>query len=182
MAMKKCIGCGQSFQPRAQTPQQDYCNATECQRERRRRWQQIKRQSDPDYQENQIRAQQAWNERNPDYWREYRHSHPEYADRNRAQQRKRKAVKKSGQVAKMDVSDPILALPSGIFHMSQIAAPGIAKMDASVPEFSLPSGIYHLSLAAAGAIAKIDVWIVEITAHDCQCMAVVKIAKRGRDR
>lgn len=37
-------------------------------RERRRQWQRLKLRIDPDYQDNQTRAQQAWTRRNPDYW------------------------------------------------------------------------------------------------------------------
>ncbi|SFB02400.1 hypothetical protein SAMN04515620_11315 [Collimonas sp. OK607] len=155
MKIKHCSACGQVFQPRPQVPLQCYCENKDCQRERRRRWQLLKRQSDPDYQDNQARAQQAWNQRNPGYWREYRITHPEYAERNRALQRGRNAS---------TPSDPI------------------AKMDASTPEMPLPSGIYRLSMVTTGAIAKMDVWTVEITAHACQCVPDVKIAKRGRVR
>jgi hypothetical protein len=155
MEIKQCAACGQVFQVRPQIPQQSYCTMPCCQRERRRRWQQLKRQNDPDYQDNQGRAQQAWNKRNPDYWREYRSTHPEYAERNRALQRERNGRPQNGSIAKMDVS---------------------------IPEMPLPSGIYRLSRVATGEIAKMDVWIVEIRAHACQCVPRFKIAKRGRVR
>ena len=155
MVSNQCMACGQSFRPRPQVSNQSYCSAPACQRERRRRWQLLKRQSDPDYQDNQVRAQQAWSQRNPGYWREYRGTHPEYAERNRNLQRERNASPQNTE---------------------------IAKMDASTPEMPLPSGIYRLSRVKAGTIAKMDVWTVEITAHACQCMPDVKIAKRGRVR
>ena len=66
MERKRCTACKRSFHPRPQTPRQTYCKAPACQRERRRRWQQQKRHADPDYRENQARAQRAWLERNPD--------------------------------------------------------------------------------------------------------------------
>lgn len=153
MVSNQCMACGQSFRPRPQVSNQSYCSAPACQRERRRRWQLLKRQSDPDYQDNQVRAQQAWSNRNPDYWREYRSTHPEYAERNRAQQRERNPRPQNGS---------------------------IAKMDASIPVIPLPSGIYRLSLIAPDGIAKMDVWTVEIIVHACQCMPQVEIAKRGR--
>ena len=102
MANKLCVACGEPFQPRPQVPQQSYCAAPECQRERRRQWQRSKLQSDPDYQDNQMRAQQAWSRRNPNYWREYRKSNPEYVERNRALQLTRNAKAHDAQVAKMD--------------------------------------------------------------------------------
>jgi len=98
-----------------------------------------------------MRAQQAWSHRNPDYWRNYRESHPEYAERNRALQLERNAK----ALARHD-----------------------AKMDASGPVIPLPSGVYHLSLVTDAEIAKMDVWIVEIRVHACVCVPGVVIAKR----
>ncbi len=151
MGNKQCVACGQPFQPRPQVPQQSYCSALGCQRERRRQWQRLKLQTDPDYQDNQARAQQAWNQRNPDYWRKYRKSHPKYVERNRALQHERNAKTMMRPIAKMDVSNPVIPLPSGIYHLRLVADAGIAKM---------------------------DVWIVEITAHACECVPPVEIAKR----
>ncbi len=151
MTTKRCASCNNLFQPRPQVPQQSYCPDPECQRERRRKWQRNKLQSDPDYQDNQMRAQQAWTQRNPDYWRDYRESHPEYVERNRILQLARNAKAQDGHVA---------------------------KMDASNPEIPLPSGVYHLSLVTDAAIAKMDVWTVEIRVHACECVPRVVIAKR----
>jgi hypothetical protein len=67
MALKVCAGCSIAFEPRPQTPQQEYCSLTNCQRLRRQRWQREKLQNDPDYQDNQSRSQRAWMDRNPDY-------------------------------------------------------------------------------------------------------------------
>jgi hypothetical protein len=155
MDSKCCAACGQLFRLRPQVPHQLYCSAPACQRTRRQRWQQQKLKTDPDYRDNQARAQQSWRQRNPDYYRKYRKTHPDYAESNRTQQRERNARLQN---------DPI------------------AKMDASIPAIPLPSGIYRLSLLTADGIAKMDVWTVEITAHACHCELQVKIAKRGRVR
>ncbi|MEN8130568.1 MAG: hypothetical protein ABFS45_10330 [Pseudomonadota bacterium] len=146
-----CIACRQSFQPRPQVPDQSYCSAPDCQRERRKQWHRQKLQTDPDYQNNQARAQKAWMRRNPNYWRKYRESHPEYVERNRVLQRERNA---------------------------KVARQSIAKMDVSIPSTLLPSGIYHLSLVTDVEIAKMDVWTVEITVLAGQCLSGVEIAKR----
>ena len=151
MADKQCVACGQPLQPRPQAPKQSYCSVHNCQRERRRRWQRLKLQTDPDYQDNQARAQQAWSQRNPDYWRGYRESHPEYVERNRAPQQGRNAKGMVGPIEKMNVSNPLLPLPSGI---------------------------YHLSLVTDASIAKMDVWTVEITVHARQYISRADIAKR----
>ena len=137
MQSKQCAGCGKSFHPRPQTPRQSYCASAACQRERRRRWQLARRQSDPEYRENQARAQAAWAAQHPDYWREYRRSHPTYSDRNRRQQQARDARR---------------------------AARVLAKMDVWTRETSVPSGIYRLSPATRDDLAKMDAWMVRITA------------------
>lgn len=149
MQTKWCASCHQPFQPPPQVPGQTYCSLVACQRERRRQWQLAKRKSDPDYRDNQSRAQSAWLVRQPGYWRRYRQSHPEYVARNRAQQSDRNNRRRKQTIAKMDVS----AL-----------------------SFLLPSGIYRLSRQLAG-VATIDEWIVQLTllsdqnprsANDCK--------------
>jgi hypothetical protein len=142
MENKQCVACSQLFQPCPQVPHQSYCSAPDCQRERRRQWQRLKLQTDPDYQGNQSSAQRAWMGRNPNYWREYREAHPEYVERNRSLQQGRNTKTRVGSIAKMDASNP------------------------GIP---LPAGIYRLRLVADSDIAKMDVWTVEITVHACKC-------------
>lgn len=60
MTKLSCIHCGARFLPVPQVPNQTYCSKPDCQKERRRQWQKSKRQSDPDYRDNQSRAQKAW--------------------------------------------------------------------------------------------------------------------------
>jgi len=120
MQSRRCTGCGHPFRPRPQVPEQRYCPRSECVRERRRSWQTAKRESDPDYRDNQVRAQRAWLKRNPDYWREYRRAHPNYRERNRLLQRERNDQRTEPLIAKMDVSTPELPLTSGIYGISQV--------------------------------------------------------------
>ncbi|WP_082793556.1 hypothetical protein [Collimonas pratensis] len=143
MKSKHCAACGQIFYPRPQVPLQNYCAAPACQRERRRRWQEKKRQSDPDYQDNQSRAQQAWCKQHPDYWREYRITHPEYMKRNRTQQRERNEQARASSIAKMDASAPIFRLQSGIYRIAGVASAGIAKKNAWIVEITLVSETYR---------------------------------------
>lgn len=141
MQSKQCAGCGKSFHPRPQTPRQSYCASAACQRERRRRWQLARRQSDPAYRENQGRAQAAWAAQHPDYWREYRRSHPQYSDRNRRQQQARDARRAARVLAKMDVSTRETSVPSGIYRLSRVTRDDLAKMDAwmvRITEVSTP--------------------------------------------
>ena len=145
MENKRCAFCRQSFRPHSQVPGQSYCSAPQCQRERRRSWQRNKLQTDPDYRDNQSRAQRAWMDRNPDYWREYRHAHPAYVERNRDKQRARAPRTQNRPFAKMDASAPTQAMPSGIYLLRQVVVPGIAKMDAWTVEITLLSAIYPYS-------------------------------------
>jgi hypothetical protein len=144
MAFKRCAACRKKFEVRPQIREHSYCSSSLCQRERRRKWQQAKRRNDPEYKDNQSRAQQAWNERNPDYWNKYRRANPGYREGNRKRQRERNAKRKESLIAKMDVSVADSRLPSGIYRMTPINVPEIAKMDAWTVEIKLLSDTYDL--------------------------------------
>lgn len=139
---KRCKACGRLFRPHPRVPDQTYCSDPECQRERRRRWQQQKRQEDPHYRENDADHHKAWAATNPGYWKRYRDSHPDYADRNRSLQQDRNRRQ---------------------------AETGIANEDASTPVLPFQSGRYRLVLVAAAGIANEDEWIVEITVISSAC-------------
>ncbi len=138
MDSRICIACGSLFQP-LRNPSQTYCSAPNCQRERRRLWQKAKLQTDPDYRDNQQRAQQAWIERNTGYWREYRNANPDQKVKNRASQSKRNARRKSTMIAKMD---PLIAINtpfSGRYRLIPITDTPIAKMDAWIVDITVLS-------------------------------------------
>lgn len=101
-----CLACGNPFHPLLQVPNQRYCSAPGCQRERRRRWQREHLNDDADYRDNQAHAQAKWRARHPDYWRQYRATHPVYPERNCAMQRKRNAQRTASSLANMDASSP----------------------------------------------------------------------------
>jgi hypothetical protein len=129
MESRWCNACGNAFQPRAQAPRQSYCTNPECQRERRRLWQQAKRRSDPDYLDNQLNAQRAWALRNPGYWRAWRARHPGYVEQNRQLQQARNRKGQSQSIANVDVS-PLIAprLPEGIYELRSLDPNVLAKM------------------------------------------------------
>jgi hypothetical protein len=145
MESKRCAACAQTFRPRSQIPQQCYCSSPACQRERRRRWQQRRRQTDPEYRDNQARAQRAWGERHPDYWREYRRAHLEYGERNRRLQRERDDRRRERVLAKMDVSTGDSPVPSGTYRLSPVRREDLAKMDAWTVEITVLSTPYEPS-------------------------------------
>lgn len=140
MHSRQCVACGQAFRPRPQVPQQCYCSDAACQRARRGRWQQAKRQSDADYRDNQRRAQQAWLKHRREYWREYRRSHPQYVERNRTQQQRRDELRRRRRLAKMDASTRDSPMPSGTYRLTPVAAGDLAKMYACTVEITWVSG------------------------------------------
>lgn len=103
MEKKTCNACGRTFAPRPQNPNQKYCTNSECQRERRRRWQQQTRQGDSDYRDNDIRTSKTWAAENPEYWKQYRDENPVYVERNRNLQQQRNQKQRTTVIANEDV-------------------------------------------------------------------------------
>lgn len=131
-ARYRCAACGKPFKALPQLPEQSYCSDEACQRERRKLWQRTRRTADPDYRENQARAQEAWLARNPDYWRTYRERNPQYTQQNRDRQRERARDRRGSRFAKMDASEMAVALlTSGMYQLTILAVNHVAKMDAS---------------------------------------------------
>ena len=124
METKTCNACGCTFTPRPQNPNQKYCTNSECQRERRRRWQQKARQGDSDYRENDIRSSKTWAAENPEYWKRYRDENPAYVERNRNLQQQRNQKQRTTVIANEDVSHALTTPPSGRYRMAQILEDG----------------------------------------------------------
>jgi len=110
MGLFTCLGCGQRVQASPSQATQKFCSALICQRERKRLWQREKRRSDPDYLENQRRAQAAWAKRNSEYWREYRERVPSPATGNKAGN----SEMDTSTPAKMDAHR---TLPAGVYRL-----------------------------------------------------------------
>ena len=130
-ARRRCAACGTPFKVLAQVPDQSYCPEPACQRERRKLWQRTRREEDPDYRDNQARAQEAWLSRNADYWREYRKRNPEYTTQNRERQRSRAQERRGSEPSPTDLSEAASLLSSGLYRLTVIAVDRFAKMDAS---------------------------------------------------
>jgi hypothetical protein len=125
METKTCNACGRTFTARPQTPHQTYCTHPECQRERRRRWQQQTRKGDSDYRDNDIRNNKTWASENPGYWKRYRSENSVYADRNRNLQQQRNQKYRAAVIANEDVSNQLATLPSGRYRMVRILEDGM---------------------------------------------------------
>lgn len=141
MECRQCLACGDDFRPRTQVREQRYCGKPACQRERRRRWKWNKRHSDEDYRQNQAMAQRAWATAHAGYWRDYRQAHPEYVERNRQLQRDRDRRRAAGDLAKGNASEPICAVPSGVYRLAPVAA-DLAKRNAWTVKITVLSKDY----------------------------------------
>lgn len=120
---KKCKSCKRKFRPHSQVIKQSYCSRQLCQRKRKTLWQREKRRLDPDYKENQKRAQQNWLKRNPDYWRKYRS--------------KKEATKERAIFARLELMAGKSPLPEGFFRLSPLISDDDAKMDVWIVEIKV---------------------------------------------
>lgn len=136
---KQCKACGNNFDPHPKVPGQIYCSSPECQRERRRRWQQEKRRNDPDYRDNDARQARQWSAEHPDYWKRYRDDNPRYADRNRNLQQARNRQQHELQIANEDDLRSPSPLPCGRYLLSALSADGAANGGAWIVEITVLS-------------------------------------------
>jgi len=121
-----CRSCRRTVPADPRVKNQQYCGRSACQRVRRRRWQRTKMATDPDYRDNQLRAQQDWRARNPDYWRQRRQAaradpppgtpHSSHSSSDRQSSRK------------MDTLQENFYLPAGSYVITPIGTAG-RKMD-----------------------------------------------------
>jgi hypothetical protein len=141
MSKRCCVQCHDVFIPR-RNPNQRFCNKSACQNERKRQWRKQKRSKDPDYRENQRRAQKKWGEKSSNYWRGYREKNPEYTHANRQKQKIRDLLPANARdkvnaslLAKSDALEANSPIKSGRY----ILIPDLAKSDALRVNISLIS-------------------------------------------
>jgi len=148
MEKRRCAACHKLFHPRPQSPEQKFCSAAECQRERKRRWQKARRAADPDYRDNDLQANRQWRRRYPDYWRAYRRKHPRSVIRNRDKQRERDWARRLKppppppipHLANEDVSSLRFPFETGTYRMIPVTGEVLANEDACLVKIALLSG------------------------------------------
>jgi hypothetical protein len=138
---KTCQCCIKKFIPHPAVKNQQYCGNPDCQRVRKRKWQKEKLTRDPDYRENQARAQRDWQSRNPDYWKEYRKRKRAYTEQNRLCQRERN--RRRSKIAKMDELHAKVSISSGRYRLVPLYGT-IAKMDELIVEIDVVSRGYAI--------------------------------------
>ena len=124
---KQCKACGKAFQSHPKVPNQTYCSSPECQRERRRRWLEEKRQFDADYQGNEPQKIEQWRNEHPDYWKQYRLDNPDYANRNRNLQQIRNQRSRNPMIANEYELPELSPLASGRYRLIPVIADVIAN-------------------------------------------------------
>lgn len=139
---KCCAHCHEAFTAQ-RNPLQQYCGHQACQNARKCGWRKQKRVVDPDYRQNQRRANQKWQKQCSLYWRQYRATHADYTQRNRQQQanRDRQRSQKvhlsdASLLAKSDALDNKNPDLSGCYSLTRLT-PDLAKSDAFIVKISV---------------------------------------------
>lgn len=129
---------------------QEYCGSKSCQQARKNLWEQEKLRKDTDYYEQRKSQKAQWCKSRPahQYQREYRQSHPVYAETNRQKQQLRN--KKASKIA------------------SENKIRKIVKTDALIAESPIWRGVCEIlpyKMRPGKKIVKTDALLVEIRAH-----------------
>ncbi len=146
---KCCVHCHQLFICK-RNPGQHYCSEQACQKARKRFWRKQKYAGDPDYRDNQRRAEKNWQQHHPDYWCRYRECHPAYTQHNREQQ----GLRDHGRSGKVYKSDAWL--------LSNLAKSDALPDTKTAPD-TVKSGLYRLIPVTRADLAKSDALTVEIS-------------------
>jgi len=99
MKHHRCRYCRQGFQANRYHPQQQVCNQSACQSQRRSDYHRQKMVSDPVYRQVCLESPRKWREANPGYWKKYRQNHPRQVEWNRRQQRLRDQKRRLANLA-----------------------------------------------------------------------------------
>ena len=72
MNRKRCANCSERFSPQKHILNQRYCSKKECQKARRRKWEQSRLRNDKDYRTYRKESFKKWRAKNPDYRLRYK--------------------------------------------------------------------------------------------------------------
>jgi hypothetical protein len=140
-----CQNCGLEKPGNYRLVEQKYCSDLECQRARRREYQNNRRKEDAVYRQNETAYQNAWRRSSSArYQRAYRDAHPDYVEKNRQQQRERNRKRRAQEMPEASAvivkMNSCSSIKSGTYLLTpcQIkAAEMIVKMNSCVVELSL---------------------------------------------
>ena len=122
MLQRCCHYCPQIFEASIYHPQQSVCSQPECQRRRQADYHRKKIRNDGQYAETVRNSQSKWREEHPDYWKQYRQRHPEAAERNREQQRRRDGQRRLEHLAKNNSALDLKSMVSEVWFVGPAGA------------------------------------------------------------
>lgn len=147
-----CRYCGKRTRknPRIKNNNQNCCGSRRCQQSRKNLWEQERLKNDPIYSAKRKSQKADWRKKRPvhKYQKEYRDSHPFYAESNRKGQRLRN--KNASRITLENKNRKIV------------------KTDALTSESPIRQGLYEIlpfTMRPGKKIVKTDALIVEIRAH-----------------
>jgi len=115
-----CRHCGKTLprNPRLKkNKKQTYCNEPACKQAKKKSARKKERyHTDPTYRQRHLDRQKQWRSNRPahEYQKQYRETHPEYADRNRELQTKRNCERKKGTTPMIVNGTPLSPQPSDV--------------------------------------------------------------------
>lgn len=119
---RQCPYCEQDFVPSRFRPAQQICSAKACQARRKAESHRQRKAGDALYAEVCRDAQRKWRKAHPDYQRQYLGDHPEQAERNRRQQRRRDTRRKVLHLVKNNLAFDLTASVSNVYLVGPAAA------------------------------------------------------------
>jgi hypothetical protein len=127
---KRCAVCKEWFLPYQRAyRRQKICRKELCQKQHHQRAQQQWLRQNPDYFKGSYVRVKLWLAQHPGYLAEYRLLHPDYVDRNRLDQRRRRGIKTLNLVDIQDaLRQHIDELPDFLIQFSR----GYARTDGSL--------------------------------------------------
>lgn len=153
---KRCLYCGEWFQPDPKTAKhQKACGKESCKVKRKRQAQEHWLKANPGYYKNRGIKVRKWAKEYPNYWKHYRAVHPEYTKRNRKMQyardqKQRKNLAKQDAIRKkaLEMLEKLRSLPY----------PLLAKQDTITQKIQgvLDILIWEKNLAKQNDIARLS--------------------------
>lgn len=162
-----CHHCGQTATGNHRLKKkQKFCSAKACQQARIRAWKKREYKQSKRFKTKSLSAQASWRRKRPahEYQREYRSSHPDYAERNRIQQRHRNE-KREKEPRCLTVKPNALVLQprdDGAYILSKVKKKLIVNRNALTLQPSI-DGIYALFKVKETKIVNRNAYRLEVS-------------------
>ena len=121
MIDRRCRYCGQQFQPSRFHPEQAVCSDPVCQQRRRGDNRKRKLIADPEYRQVCRESARKWRSDHAGYWNQYRATHPQSVERNRARQRQRDLGRRLHHLANNNLALDLKSSAAGVWLLGPAA-------------------------------------------------------------